>query len=103
MDKKRENELILLSDRIQEKAHSMVTEYLEKTYAGAGPESMNDQLEDWLYVTQEATAYLLGNALAVLMPESAEEQIQEAADRLRTVSTYVRKKRGGESTPERVQ
>lgn len=103
MDKKRENELILLSTRIQEKTHSMVTEYLEKTYAGSGPESMNDQLEDWLYVAQESTAYILGNALAVLEPEAAEEEIRLAADRLRMVSEYVRKKSGGESTPDRLQ
>ena len=36
MDKKRYNELILLATRIQENAHRLTREYLEKTYAGAG-------------------------------------------------------------------
>ena len=31
---------------------------LEKTYAEAGPETMGDQLDDWLYVAEESCAYM---------------------------------------------
>ena len=48
MDNKRRNELILLSQRICDSANGMLKEYLEKTYAEAGPETMGDQLDDWL-------------------------------------------------------
>ena len=62
MDNKRRNELILLSQRICDSANGMLKEYLEKTYAEAGLETMGDQLDDWLYVAEESCAYMLGNA-----------------------------------------
>ena len=43
MEKKRYNELILLATQIQEDAHRKMREYLEKTYANAGPESMGER------------------------------------------------------------
>ena len=78
MDKKRYNELILLSQRIHEYANQQLKEYLEKTYAKAGAESMGDQLEDWLYVAEESCVYMLGNAVAMLDPEVRDHDPEKA-------------------------
>jgi hypothetical protein len=85
MDKKRQNELILLSQQICDSANGMLKEYLEKTYAEAGPESMGDQLEDWLYLAEETSAYLLGNAVAMLAPEVRDAEIEGFEKYLRKV------------------
>ena len=103
MEKKRYNELILLSQRIHEYANQQLKDYLEKTYADAGAESMGDQLEDWLFVAEETSAYALGNAIAVLEPESQEVEIRTFEENLRKVISYAGKKQAGDSTPERMQ
>ena len=103
MDKKRYNELILLSQRMHESNDALLREYLEKTYASAGAESMSDQLEDWLFVAEETCSYMLGNVLALLEPESQETEIRTFVENLRKVVAYARKKQAGEETPERLQ
>ncbi len=103
MDKKRYNELILLSQRIHEYGNQLLKEYLEKAYAGAGPDSMGDQLEDWLFVAEETGAYFLGNAIAMLEPESQEAEIRTFEENLRRVISFAGKKQAGEEPPERLQ
>lgn len=103
MDKKRYNELILLSQRIHEYANEQLKEYLEKTYADAGTGSMGDQLEDWLFVAEETSAYSLGNAIAMLEPESQEVEIRTFEENLRRVISFAGKKQAGEEPPERLQ
>ena len=103
MDKKRYNELILLSQRIHEYGNQQLKEYLEKAYAGAGPDSMGDQLEDWLFVAEETSAYSLGNAIAMLEPESQEVEIRTFEENLRRIISYAGKKQAGENPPDKLQ
>ena len=103
MDKKRYNELILLSQRIHEYANEQLKEYLEKNYADAGTGSMGDQLEDWLFVAEETSAYSLGNAIAMLEPESQEVEIRTFEENLRRVISFAGKKQAGEEPPERLK
>ena len=103
MNKKRYNELILISQKVQDFANQQLREYMEKTYAGAGTESMGEQLEDWLFVTEESGAYMLGNVLALLEPDSQETEIRTFEENLRKVMAYAAKKQAGEDTPERLQ
>ena len=103
MDKKHYNELILLSQKMYDGANQQLKEYFEKAYAGAGPESMGSQLEDWLVLTEETSMYLLGNALAMLEPESQEAEIRTFTENLRKVISYAGKKQQGGETPERLQ
>ena len=103
MEKKRYNELILLSQRIYDAGNDLLKEYFEKKYSGAGAETMSDQLEDWLFVAEETGSYMLGNVLAMLEPESQEVEIRTFEENLRKVASYAGKKQAGESTPERLQ
>lgn len=103
MDKKRYNELILLSQQIHDAGNASLKSYFEKTYAGAGAETMDDQLEDWLFVAEETAAYQLGNVLAMLEPASREEEIQTFIGNLRKVISTVEAKQAGDETPDRLQ
>ena len=49
MDKKRYNELILLSQKMYDSATDQLKEYLETKYADAGADTMEQQMEDYLY------------------------------------------------------
>ena len=103
MDKKRYNELILLSQRIHEYGNQQLKEYLERAYADASEESMSKQLEDWLFVAEETSAYSLGNAIAMLEPESQEIEIRTFEENLRRIISFAGKKQAGEDTPEKLQ
>ena len=103
MDNKKRNELILIAQRVHDYADQQLREYLEKTYASAGPDSMDEQLEDWLFSSEEISAYILGNAVAMLAPEYRDPEIRGFEKYLRKVISYAEKKQEGGETPERLQ
>jgi len=103
LDAKRGNELILISQRVHDYADQQLKEYLEKTYTSAGPDSMGDQLENWLFLSEETSAYMLGNAVAMLAPEYRDPEILGFEKYLRKVIAYAEKKQAGDETPERLQ
>ena len=76
MEKKHYNELVLLSQEIYDHAADRLTNYCAERYCGIGNDSMEQQLEDYLFTARQTSAFLLGNALALLSPESREEEIQ---------------------------
>ena len=103
MDKKRYNQLILLSQQIHDDGNRRLKEYFEKAYADADAASMSDQLEDWLFVAEETSAYMLGNAVAMLEPEFQEEELKTFDKNLRRVIGHVMQKQAGDETPDRLQ
>jgi len=97
MDGKHYNELIDLSQKIVDDANDRITNHLSAKYCGIGSESARDQLEDYLFVVNEVSAYLLGNAFALLMPESQEDAIQTFNDNVRRIIAIQMKKAGGDT------
>ncbi len=99
MDKKHYNELILLSQKMYDSATDQLKEYLETKYADAGADTMEQQMEDYLFATEETSAYLLGNAIALLDPASQEEEIKTFTENLRRVIARQMQKAGGDLPP----
>ena len=64
---------------------------------------MGAQLEDWLFLAEETSAYILGNAVAMLAPEYRDPEIRGFEKYLRKVISYAVKKQAGGDTPERLQ
>ena len=63
---------------------------------GSVPENtMEQQMEDYLFVAEEATGYVLGNALALVDPESMETEISTYENNLRRIVAAARKKQAG--------
>ena len=85
MDINHYNELITLSQEIYDQATEKLTNYLTAKYCAVGNDTMEQQMEDYLFITKETSAYLLGNALALLEPESQEEEIKTFTDTLRRI------------------
>ena len=88
------NELIELSQKIYDQATKTLTNYLTDKYDNAGSDTMEQQMEDYLFVTKETATFLFGNALALLTTESQEEEIESFVAGLRRVIATAQKKAG---------
>ena len=69
-----------------------VVNYLSAKYCAVGNDTMEQQMEDYLLVTVETSAYFLGNALALLDADSQEKEIQTFTENLRKVIKYAQQK-----------
>ena len=99
MDKQHYNELILLSQEIYDQAADKLTNYCAAKYCGISNDTTEQQMEDYLFITEETSAFFLGNALALLTPESQEEEIKTFTDNLRRVIRHQTNKAGGDLPP----
>ena len=99
MDGKHYNELVELSQEIYDEATNRLTDYCAAKYCGIGNDTMEQQLNDYLFVAEETSAYLLGNALALLEADSREAEIQAFVEKLRQVSAFAEKKMGSDHRP----
>ena len=99
MDKQHYNELILLSQEIYDQAADKLTNYCAAKYCGISNDTTEQQMEDYLFVAEETSAYLLGNALALLAPDSQESEIQSFVDDLRRVIAHEKKKLSSDHLP----
>lgn len=99
MDIKHYNELVELSQEIYDQATDRLTNYCANKYCGVGNNTTEQQMEDYLYVALETSAYFLGNALALLTPDSQEAEIKSFEEKLRMVISYAAKKMGTDQKP----
>ena len=99
MDKSHYNELVLLSEDIYTAATNRITDYCAKTYGQTAGDTMENQLEDFLFVAEEVSTYLMGNAMALLSPDEQEKEIRTITDNLRRVISYAQKKLGSDHKP----
>lgn len=99
MDANHYNELIALSQEIYDRATETLTNYCAQKYCAVGNDTMEQQLEDYLFVAEETAAYFFGNALALLDPDTQEREIRTFTDNLRKVVRYAQQKAGTEFPP----
>ena len=76
-----------------------LTNYLSAKYCAVGNDTMEQQMEDYLFVTVETSAYFLGNALALLDADSQEKEIQTFTENLRRVIKYAQQKADNDIKP----
>ena len=96
MDKQHYNELVLLSQEIYDQATDKLTNYCANKYCGISNDTTENQLEDYLFVAEETSAYLLGNALAILAPDSQEAEIKTFTYNLHRIIEFTQKRLGKE-------
>ncbi len=94
------NDLITLSQEIYDQATEKLTNYLSARYCAVGNDTMEQQMEDYLFITEETSAYFLGNALALLDPDTQEAEIKTFTDNLRRIIAHQMKKAGGDNPPK---
>jgi hypothetical protein len=92
MTQEHQNELILLSQKVYDQATDEITNYCAAKYCGVGNDTTEQQLEDYLFVAEGTSTYLLGNAFALLDPVSREAEIESFVKELRRVITTAEEK-----------
>ena len=90
------NELIELSNQIYTDATDRLTNYCTQKYCAVGNDTMEQQLQDYLFVAEETSAFFLGNALALLNPDSQEKEIERFTNELRRVISATQKQLGSD-------
>ncbi len=95
MDAKHYNELVDLSQEIYDQATEKLTNYISAKYCAIGNDTADQQMEDYLFVTEETSAFLLGNALALLDANTQEEEIKSFTDNLWRIIRYAQQQAGG--------
>ena len=99
MDANHYNELIDLSQEIYDQATEKLTNYLSAKYCAVGNDTADQQLEDYLFITEETSAFFLGNSLALLDTDAQEDEIRKFTENLRRVIRYAQQQAGGGSKP----
>ena len=99
MNKEHYGELVALSQEIYNDINQKLIAYLDKTYGSVPENTMAQQMEDYLFVAEESTGYVLGNALALVDAESVELEISTFENNLRRIVAAAQKKAGGEIPP----
>ena len=99
MDANHYNELIDLSQSIYDQAAEKLTNYISARYCAVGNDTADEQLEDYLFVAEETSAFMLGNALALLNEDAQEEEILKFTGNLRRIIRYAQQQAGGNGKP----
>ena len=79
------NELIEVSQEICDQAADRIANYCAQKYCAVGNDTTEQQLRDYLFIAEETSAFILGNCLALLTPESREKEIDIFIQNLRRV------------------
>ena len=90
--KKKEGDPVQKGEIIYSVATDKLTNYCAAKYCGVGNDTMENQMEDYLFVAEETSAYFLGNALALLDPASREAEIKTFVENLRRIAGFAQQK-----------
>ena len=93
------NDLITLSQEIYDQSTEKLTNYLSAKYCAVGNDTTEQQLRDYLFVAEETSAFILGNALALLQQDAQEKEIETFLTILRKVITHQANNAGGNIPP----
>ena len=99
MDVKHFTELIELSQEICDHANDKIANYCATKYCAVGNDTTEQQLRDYLFVAEETSAFILGNALALLQQDAQEKEIETFLTILRKVITHQVNNAGGNIPP----
>lgn len=99
MDINHYNELATLSEEICDQATERLSNYISAKYCAVENSTAEQQLEDYLFIAEETSAWFLGNALALLDADTREAEIRTFTDNLRRIIRYAQQKAGSDIQP----
>ena len=95
MDKEHMDELYAVANEILKETDGKIIKYISGKYGENGPglETTREELQDYLTLVGEISAYLLGNAYSLLTPESQDQALKTLTENVKRVIKY--KEAGG--------
>ena len=100
MTKKHQNELTLVAQKIYDMAANEIQSYINKTYGGKQENTLAQQLEDFHVIADEVSAYLMGNAMAMVDETCWADDLKTLNEHIRTIATYVAGNQAAELGPK---
>lgn len=99
IDKKHIQELEKVAAEIYDLAAEKISAYINETYGNNTDDTEVQQLQDFLIIADEVSAYLMGNAMALAEPEFDEGNIAELNSHIAQVTDYVRREQIEQKRP----
>lgn len=99
MDVKHFNELIEISRKICDQTNDQIANYCAQKYCAVENDSTEQQLRDYLFVAEESSAFIHGNALALLDADTQEAEIRTFTENLRRVIKFAQQNAGSNIKP----
>ena len=99
MDVKHFNELIEVSQKICDHANDQIANYCAQKYCAVENDSTEQQLRDYLFVAEESSAFILGNAQALLDADTQEAEIRTFTENLHRVIKFAQQNAGSNIKP----
>ena len=89
MTKKHKNELTLVSQKIYDLAADEIQKYIIKTYGNEKSNTLAQQLEDFHVIADEVSAYLMGNAMAMVDESCWADDLKTLNEHVKQIASYV--------------
>ena len=84
-------ELEKVAAEIYDLAANKISTYINKTYGNNPDNTEIQQLQDFLIIADEVSAYLMGNAMALTDSKHDERNLSELVAHIKQVTDYVRR------------
>lgn len=91
IDKKHIQELEKVAEEIYDFAANKISVYINETYGNNPDDTEIQQLQDFLIIADEVSAYVMGNAMALTDPKHDEGNISELVAHIEQIANYVRR------------
>ena len=99
MTKQHQNELTLVAQRIYDLAAEEIQKYINKTYGEKKENTLEQQLEDFHLIADEVSAYMMGNAMAMMDEDCWNDDLKTLNGQIRQIAEYVSRNQRAELGP----
>ena len=89
MTKKHQAELTKVAEKIYDLAANEIQSYINKAYGDKQENTLAQQLEDFHVIADEASSYLMGNAMAMVDESCWNDDLKTLNGHIRQIATYV--------------
>lgn len=88
MTKKHQAELTAVAEKIYDLAVNEIQTYINKAFGGKKENTLEAQLEDFHIIADEAAAYLMGNAMAMVDESCWNDDLKTLNGHIRQIASY---------------
>ncbi len=100
MTKKHQAELTKVAEKIYDFAANEIQAYINKTYGNKQENTLAKQMEDFHVIADEVSAYLIGNAMAMVDESCWNDDLKTLNGHIRQIAEYVASNQQAELGPK---
>ncbi len=89
MTKKHQTELTKVAEKIYDFAANEIQTYINKVYGSKQENTLTQQMEDFHVIADEVSAYLMGNAMAMVEETCWANDLKTLNGHIRQIAEYV--------------